>query len=195
MLVLAACATPPANQPAPQANNAQAAPSQANNAGEPAQQMRADETAKEMQADDMETQEASLGAPMFAGRTTSGEQVSLDAYLEEEKGLVIYFMASWCPTCAKNWEALNKVVPEYEDRVNFIAISVDPTDTQPVLEELAAEKGFVFATMPGNVAIANDFRVTKQTAKFAIDRDGSIVARHDGALSDTEWREFFEQVA
>lgn len=137
----------------------------------------------------------SVTAPTFAGRTTGGEQVSLDSYLSNDKGVVIYFMASWCPVCAKNWEALNEVLPEYEDRVHFIAISVDPSDTQPVMEKLAAERGFLFATMPGSPEIATAYGVQKQTAKFAIDSEGNIVARHDGALSADEWRAFFEKVA
>ena len=128
-------------------------------------------------------------------QTIDGEQFSLESNINEGKGTVVYFMSSTCPTCAKNWEALNEVYPEYEDRVDFVAVSVDPTDSVAVLSDLAVEKNFVFATSPGNPQLAVDYSVTKQTAKFAIDSNGNIIERHDGALTAAEWRAFFEQVA
>lgn len=133
-------------------------------------------------------------APAFSIEKTSGGTLSLQEANAEGKPVVVYFMASWCPTCAKNWAALNEVYPEYEDRVEFIAVSVDPTDTKPVLEQLAIDRGFKFATSPGNPELAQQYQVTKQTAKFAIDKEGNIVERHDGALSAEEWRAFFDQL-
>lgn len=87
-------------------------------------------------------------------------------------------MASWCPICAKNREALNEVYPKYEDQVNFVAISIDPSDTQPVLQDLAEDKEFVFNTVPGNPEIVKQFGVEGQTEKFGITADGEIVYHH-----------------
>ncbi len=125
-------------------------------------------------------------------QTTSGEEFSLAKNVEEGKPTVVYFMASWCPKCAQNWESLNEVYPKYEDDVEFIAVSIDPTDTQDVLAELAVEKGFVFKTTPGNPQLATDYNVAEQTTKFAIDAQGNIVNKHVGVLSTQEWDEFFQ---
>lgn len=192
LLMLAACSAPATDTPANTAGDALAKDASATPgamAKEASGDAMPDATAKD---DGVETD--GVKAPAFSGTTTSGKQVSLDSYLEE-KPLVIYFMASWCPKCAQNWAALNEVYPEYEERVNFIAISVDPTDTQPVLEELAAEKGFVFDTIPGSIEIPNAFGVSEQTAKVAIAQDGTIVKQHKGVLSADEWRAFFDSVA
>jgi peroxiredoxin len=58
-------------------------------------------------------------APQFSATTTTGEKVSLAQYLETKKPLLVYFTASWCPTCAKNWPSINEVYKTYKDRVNF----------------------------------------------------------------------------
>ena len=101
-------------------------------------------------------------APDFTATTSGGRQISL-AGLTSDKPTVIYFMASWCPKCAQNWEALKEVYPEYKDRVNLIAVSIDPTDTADVLTKLGNEKGFVFETVPGNVEMVKLFNVQSQT--------------------------------
>jgi len=130
----------------------------------------------------------------FQVTAVSGREISLSSNVEQEKPTVVYFMASWCPSCAKNWESLNEVYPKYKDDVDFVAISIDPTDTPEVLTDLASDKAFVFDAAPGNNEVLQNFDVTKQTAKFAIDSDGNIVERHDGILSTEEWDAFFAQL-
>lgn len=133
-------------------------------------------------------------APMITVTDITGKELSLAANVATERPTVVYFMASWCPICAMNWEGLNQIVPKYEGTVDFIAISIDPTDTAEVLEELAAARNFAFRTSPGNIDAMLKFKVTAQTAKFAIDKNGKIVERHDGALTAAEWDAFFAQL-
>ncbi len=130
----------------------------------------------------------------FTIETIDGETVSLKNNLNQKKSTVLYFMSSTCSTCAKNWAALNKVYPEYEDKIDFVAVSVDPTDTVEVLNELKEDKEIIFDMSAGNPELAIKYDVKKQTAKFAIDSDGNIVSRHDGALTEEEWKYFFEQL-
>ena len=133
-------------------------------------------------------------APSFTVETIEGRTVSLDAYKAEEKPIVLYFMASTCTSCAKNWKNINEVYPEYQGVVDLVAVSVDPTDDRELLKKLAADKGFTFETVEGNPQLAVQYDVKKQTAKFAIDKEGNIVSRHDGVLTAEEWRELFESV-
>jgi cytochrome oxidase Cu insertion factor (SCO1/SenC/PrrC family) len=134
-------------------------------------------------------------APVFSKTTTSGEEFSLSKNIEEGKPTVVYFMASTCTKCAKNWEALNEVYPEYEDKVDFVAISVDPTDSDTVLKKLGTDKEFRFETVAGDAQLAAQYEVFKQTAKIAVDKEGNIVERHDGVYSTEEWRTLFESLA
>ena len=134
-------------------------------------------------------------APMITVTDIEGHELSLANNVADGRPTVVYFMASWCPICATNWESLSQVVPRYEGKVDFIAISIDPTDTVEVLTRLAADRNFAFRTAPGNIDAMMQFKVMAQTAKFAIDGEGNIVYRHDGALTEAEWEYVFSQLS
>lgn len=134
-------------------------------------------------------------APVFSKTTTSGKEFSLEKNIEGDKPTVVYFMASTCTKCAKNWKAVNEVYPEYADKIDFVAISVDPTDSDAVLTSLAKDKDFIFETIAGDAELAVKYEVFKQTAKIAVDGQGNIVERHDGVYTSEEWRELFERLS
>ena len=139
-----------------------------------------------------QTTGALLSAPDFSATTTAGDSVSLAKYLENGKPTLLYFMASWCPTCAKNWpdlEALHK-----SGDANILAISIDPTDTAEVLNELAAEKGLTFPMVPGNTKIMLDFGVTMQTTSIGIDSQGNIGFTESGDLSLEKYRSLINEL-
>lgn len=141
------------------------------------------------------TESTDQQAPDFETTTTNGHTFKLSDSIAEGKPTVLYFMASWCPKCAQNWKGINEAYPQYKDKINFLAISIDPTDDAATLKQLAADKRFVFDTVPGNPEIARLFDVKKQTAKFAIDTQGNIIKRHDGVYSPEEWDALFASLA
>lgn len=127
-------------------------------------------------------------APEFTATTIDGKTVSMSSYLSNGKPTLVYFMASWCPTCAKNWPSLNKIYTEYGDKANIIAISIDPTDTQEVLSKLSAERGLIFPIVPGNPQIMIDFGVKGQATTVGVDADGNIRFIKSGEFSADEYR-------
>lgn len=134
-------------------------------------------------------------APAFEVTTLEGETVSLQKSLNEGKPVVVYFTASWCPTCAKNWPVLSEVYPEFEDRLTLVAISIDPTDTEEVMRDLAAEKDFRFPSTKGHPEIMVDFGVESQATTVGISRDGLIAFRKPGqALTADEFRDLFSEL-
>ena len=46
-------------------------------------------------------------APEFTVQTTNGDTFSLADNKAEGKQTIVYFMASTCATCAKNWKAMD----------------------------------------------------------------------------------------
>ncbi|MCZ7579160.1 MAG: redoxin family protein [Dehalococcoidia bacterium] len=52
------------------------------------------------------------------------------------KPTVVLAMAGWCPTCIGPARDLKAVHAEFGDRVNVIAVSVDPGETEKTLEPL-----------------------------------------------------------
>ena len=131
-------------------------------------------------------------APAFEVTTIDGQTISLEQSLADGKPVVVYFTASWCPTCARNWPAMSEVYPEYEDKLTMVAISIDPTDTEDVIRKLAEERGFTFPSTAGKPDIMVDFGVSGQATTVGVDRDGNIAFKKPGqALSADEFRELF----
>ena len=132
-------------------------------------------------------------APDFEVTTISGETVSLQKSMEEDKPLVVYFTASWCPVCAKNWPVLSEVYPEYEDRLNLVAIGIDPTDDAEVMRNLSEKHGFTYPTTAGHPEIMLDFGVDSQATTVGVNRDGYIeFQKNKTALTADEYRELFD---
>jgi peroxiredoxin len=122
-------------------------------------------------------------APDFSVTTITGEKVSLQGLLETKKPTLVYFTASWCPTCAKNWPSINSVYKTYKDRVNFLSISIDPTDTKEVLTNLAKKHGLVYPSVAGNPKLMVDFGVTGQATTIIVNSKGKITFMERGHLT------------
>ncbi|MDZ7682747.1 MAG: TlpA disulfide reductase family protein [Fodinibius sp.] len=115
--------------------------------------------------------------------------------MADSKPLVVYFTASWCPVCAKNWPVLSEVYPDYKDKLNLIAIGIDPTDTREVMTKLAKEENFKFPTTWGHPQIMIDFGVESQATTVGINRNGKIAfQKNKTALSEDEYRKLFDQL-
>lgn len=134
-------------------------------------------------------------APNFEVTTIEGETISLQQSMEENKPMVVYFTASWCPICAKNWPVLSKLYPEYKDRLNLVAISIDPTDDEEVMRKLAEEEGFTFPVTKGQPDIMRAFGVNSQATTVGINSDGTIAfQKNKTALSEDEYRKLFDEL-
>lgn len=132
-------------------------------------------------------------APDFEVTTIEGDTVSLEKSMDEDKPLVVYFTASWCPICAKNWPVLSKLYPEYKDRLTLVAIGIDPTDDEETMRKLAEEKGFTFPVTKGHPEIMRDFGVQSQATTVGVNADGTIAfQKNKTALSEEEYRTLFD---
>ena len=134
-------------------------------------------------------------APDFEVTTIDGEVMSLEKSMDNDKPLVVYFTASWCPTCARNWPALSEVYPEYEDKLDLVAIGIDPTDDEEVMRNLAEKEGFTFPSTKGYPNVMVDFGARSQATTVGVNRDGYIVfMKSNQALSSDEYRELFDEL-
>lgn len=135
-------------------------------------------------------------APNFEVTTVFGETISLKESLTNDKPVVIYFTASWCPICAQNWPVLSELYPEYEDRLTIVAIGIDPTDDDKTMQELAEEEGFTFPVTRGLPDIMLEYGVDSQATTVGVNRDGEIAFRKNKmALSEEDYRKLFDQLA
>ncbi|MBZ9731354.1 TlpA family protein disulfide reductase [Salegentibacter sp. JZCK2] len=134
-------------------------------------------------------------APQFEVTTIDDQEISLEQSLADNKPMMIYFTASWCPMCAKNWPAISEVYPEYKDRINFVTISIDPTDDKKVMTKLAEEKNLDFPLVKGTPQVMIDFGVDSQATTVGINEKGYVEFQKDKTVLTTEeYRDLFEQL-
>ncbi len=134
-------------------------------------------------------------APLFEVVTISDQKISLKQSLADQKPMIVYFTASWCPMCAKNWPALSEVYPEYKDKVNFVAVSIDPTDDNQVMTKLAKEKNINFPLVKGTPKLMIDFGVKTQATTVGINKEGYVAfQKNKTVFTADEYRELFEQI-
>ncbi len=174
ILFLAACTTIP-EQPAPAEAQARAAP-----------------TATLPKAATPPEVGLSVGntAPDFTVTTTDGQQVRIQSFPEQGKPVLVYFMATWCPFCARDYAALSQVYNEYEQDVPVLSISLDLKENAALLSEYK-KKYPALDTMllaPGTIDVLTGYQVRSTTTKYAIGRDGTILYAGSGAIDTSQWR-------
>jgi cytochrome oxidase Cu insertion factor (SCO1/SenC/PrrC family) len=86
--------------------------------------------------------------------------------------------------------------PNYADKVNFLAIGIDPTEGPDVLRAYHAEQGYPWPAALGNPQTIEAYRVISTSIKYAIDRTGTILYRRGYGVGPQQgWRDLLQQLA
>lgn len=133
----------------------------------------------------------------FTVVTTEGKAVRLNDFTQKKKPIIVYFMATWCPYCAQDYAALSKVYKNYENKVPILSISLDLNEDLNVLREYKKKypelQKVMFAS--GQTEILVNYRVTKTTLKYVIDKNGKIIYIGSGAFNEHLWKTLLEELS
>ncbi len=133
-------------------------------------------------------------APEFSVKTTTGEEVSLSSFSSQKRPVLVYFFATWCPFCAKDFSTLSGIYNEYANDVAIIAMSLDLSEGQKEISEYQkkypALSGIKWA--PSTAEILANYRVRSTTTKYAVSSEGKIIYGGSGAFSEQQWRTLLE---
>lgn len=132
------------------------------------------------------TRGATLGdsAPAFSlpelGTSATRSLASL-----EGKPLVVNFWASTCSICIQEMPALQRVDDSFGGKVGFVGVDVaDPRQAAAAFARRAGVRYPLLADRNGTVA--SSYRVEGLPVTFIVGRHGTILARHEGALTVNE---------
>ena len=122
-------------------------------------------------------------ASPFVLTTFDGGPVTLDAL--RGKVVVLNFWASWCnPACYDEAPVLERMWQTYRER-GVVVVGVDMQDTAEAARAFIQRFGLTFANAPdpqGKLAV--EYGVYGVPETFFVARDGTIRAKHVGALTD-----------
>jgi cytochrome c biogenesis protein CcmG, thiol:disulfide interchange protein DsbE len=113
-----------------------------------------------------------------------GTAAPMDIASLRGKPIIINFWATWCVPCYAEHKVLTRIARMTGSRVQFIGVVFD--DEPAKILRFLAENGSAYPTLVdegGKVAIAYGVYGVPET--FFVDAGGTIVAKHEGALTDS----------
>lgn len=126
--------------------------------------------------------------PDFTIKTIDNKQYTLSDFSKQNKPILLYFWASWCPYCSKDFDVVKNIYPKYVDKVTFLAIDLDPNEKAGLIRNYKDRKGLEgidFAE--ADINILSNYGITHTTTKYAIGKGGLISYKGSGVFNEQQW--------
>lgn len=120
----------------------------------------------------------------FTFTTYDGQTVTLSEVLKEKEAVLINVWATWCGPCRNEFPFLEEAYKQYQDKVEVLALSCEPTDTPDVLADFAAQYGLTFKIGQDPVDFLSAFGIGSIPTSFVVDRFGTICFVETGSQPD-----------
>lgn len=120
----------------------------------------------------------------FTFTTYDGQTITLSDVLKDKDAVLINIWATWCGPCRNEFPFLEEAYRQYQDRVEVIALSCEPSDTADTLASFAAEYGLSFKIGQDPVGFLNALGVNSIPTSLVVDRFGTICFIESGSQPD-----------
>lgn len=129
-----------------------------------------------------------IGSQMmdFSIKTHDGRTISLNETLREKELVVINIWASWCGPCRSEFPHMEEVYKEYSDRIEIIAVSCEPSDTEKAIGEFAKDLGLTFPMGRDTANLAYLFQASSIPTTAVISKTGKIEYIMAGAMQSAD---------
>ncbi len=129
-----------------------------------------------------------LGAKIndFTFNTYDGQFITLSEVLKQKDMVLINIWASWCGPCRMEFPYLQEAYAQYQDQVEVIALSCEPTDTNQNLAQFAAQYGLTFKIGQDPVNFLSALNINSIPVSLVVDRFGVICFIKPGAQTSTD---------
>jgi len=124
--------------------------------------------------------------PDFTFTAYDGREITLSDVLAEKELVLINLWASWCGPCRYEFPFMQEAYEAYSDRVEILALSIEPTDSDEVISALAEELGLTFPMGQDAANLAQAFYVSSIPTTIVVDRYGTICMIEMGAQDSAE---------
>ena len=110
----------------------------------------------------------------FTIETYDGRTISLYETLKEKELVLINIWASWCGPCRNEFPFMEEAYKAYSDRVEIIAVSCEPTDTNESIGEFAGELGITFPMGKDTANLAYLFQAQYIPTSVIVSKTGKV---------------------
>lgn len=122
----------------------------------------------------------------FSIKTHDGKTFNLFETLKEKELVIINIWASWCGPCRSEFPHMQEVYEEYHDRIEIIAASCEPSDTERVIGEFANELGLTFPMGRDTANLAYLFQASSIPTTAIISKTGKVEYIMAGAMRNAD---------
>lgn len=120
----------------------------------------------------------------FTFATYDGQQVKLSDVLQQKDAVLINIWASWCGPCRNEFPYIQAAYDQYQDQIEVLAMSCEPSDTADTLAAFATTYQLTFKIGQDPVGFLEALRVNSIPTSIMIDRFGTICYIQTGAFPD-----------
>jgi cytochrome c biogenesis protein CcmG, thiol:disulfide interchange protein DsbE len=108
--------------------------------------------------------------------------------------VVLNFFASWCGPCTREMPALQAMSERYKGRVQFVGVTF--SDRREAAKAVLDRAGATYPAGfdPSMSDVAYDYAVRVMPTTFFIDRDGNLLERKDGEISENQLRTVLDRL-
>lgn len=136
-----------------------------------------------------------IKAPDFTVYDKDGKEVKLSDYLGTP--VVLNFWASWCGPCKAEMPHFDKLITEYEGKVQFLMINLTDGDreTKESADKYIADNGLSFDILyDTEMDAAYTYNITSIPTSLFIDAQGNAQIGYRGTLSEKQLRDYIESI-
>jgi len=143
----------------------------------------------------IESEDTGIGisdlAPDFVLESLEGEAIRLSSF-RGKKAVVVNFWATWCPPCREEMPAFEKIFLENKDKVEILGVNLqeNPETIRKFLEEIPVTYPLL---LDPDSEVKGDYNVFTQPVTYFIDKEGRIVDKKFGQLTEEETNEKFNR--
>lgn len=121
-----------------------------------------------------------------------GNTVSLSDY--KGKSVYLNFFATWCPPCRAEMPDIEKVYQKYKDK-DFVVLAVDLGEDKDTVKSFIEDNGYSFKVLlDSDQSVGQQYEISAIPVSVFIDKNGKIVNKRVGALSEDEMEEIIKSL-
>ena len=128
----------------------------------------------------------------FTLQDLNGNKVSLSDF--RGKNVYLNFFTTWCPPCRTEMPDIEKVYQKYKDK-DLVILAVDIGEDKDSVKSFIEENNFSFKVLlDSEQSIAEKYKITAIPVSVFIDKEGNVIAKKVGAMTESEMESYINQL-
>lgn len=131
-------------------------------------------------------------APDFILKSVDGKNIQLSSFIGK-KSVVVNFWATWCPPCREEMPLFDEIYAKNKDKVEILGVNLQESE-RAINNFIKAIPVAYPLLLDPDANVKKIYNVFTQPVTYFIDRNGIIVSKKFGPLTEQETEEKFNKL-